>query len=90
MRNVPAGLPVRPPKTMPIVAAASASAPAPASPAVSNTGANAIPVAGPPTRVTDPAITPSNGFSPKARAIPIPMKFWTKQKTVAKARKIAT
>ncbi len=75
---------------MPKVAEVSARVPAPTSPAFSSSGANASPVAGPPTKVTEPAITPSRGCSPKPRAMAIPRKFCTKQKTVAKTRKMTT
>ena len=73
---------------MPNVAEVSASVPAPTSPASSSSGEKARPVAGPPTSVTDPATTPSSGCSPKAWAIAMPRKFWTKQKAMAKSRKI--
>ena len=75
---------------MPAVAAVSASGPAPRRPACSNTGAKASPVAGPPTSVTEPAITPSSGFSPKPSAMAMPVKFCTKQKSVASTRKTST
>jgi len=64
-----------PPQVIPNVAAVIASVPAPITPAFSKSGAKAMPVAGPPTKVTDPAITPSSGFTPNADEIPIPMKF---------------
>src|SRR5688572_25385422 len=60
-RYVPIGPPITPPETMPTIAAATASVAAPGTPACSNNGANAKPVAGPPVRVTDPASTPING-----------------------------
>ena len=75
---------------MPNVAEVSASVPAPTSPASSSSGEKARPVAGPPTSVTEPATTPSSGCSPKAWAMAIPRKFWTKQKAMEKSRKITT
>ena len=44
-------------------------------PAFSNNGAKASPVAGPPVRVTEPARTPNSGLSPKGRAIAAPRRF---------------
>ena len=44
-------------------------------PAFSNSGAKASPVAGPPVRVTDPARTPKRGLRPKGRAINAPTTF---------------
>ncbi len=79
MSQVPIGVPVSPPNTMPNVAEVSASVPAPTRPALSSSGAKASPVAGPPTRVTEPAMTPSSGCSPKPRAMAMPRKFCTKQ-----------
>ena len=48
---------------------------APWTPAFSNRGAKARPVAGPPVRVTDPARTPNRGLSPKGREISAPRTF---------------
>jgi len=69
--QVPTGVPVSPPVMIPKVAEVRARVPAPTSPASSSSGANASPVAGPPTSLTEPAITPINGFSPKPRAMAV-------------------
>ncbi len=60
---------------MPTIAAATASVAAAGTPAASNSGANARPVAGPPVSVTDPASTPINGCCPSAIATPAPITF---------------
>ena len=60
---------------MPTIAADTASVAAPATPALSNSGANASPVAGPPVSVTEPASTPISGCSPSAHATPAPTTF---------------
>ena len=60
---------------MPTIAADTASVAAPGTPALSNSGANASPVAGPPVSVTDPASTPNSGCSPSAIATTAPSTF---------------
>ena len=51
--------------TMPTIAAAIATVAAPGTPACSNAGANARPVAGPPVSVTEPFSTPNSGCMPE-------------------------
>ena len=70
MSHVPIGPPMSPPETMPTIAEATASVAADGTPASSNSGANASPVAGPPVSVTDPASTPSSGGWPSSVAMP--------------------
>ncbi len=60
---------------MPPIATAIATDDAPTTPASSNSGANARPVAGPPVSVTEPASTPNSGCSPKPTAIRMPTTF---------------
>ena len=79
-----------PPATMPTMAEATASVAAPGTPACSKSGANASPVAGPPMRVSEPAITPRRGGAPSARARPTPTRFCTAPTAVAIARSRAT
>ena len=50
---------------MPTIAAATATVAAPGTPACSNAGANARPVAGPPVSVTEPFSTPNSGCMPE-------------------------
>ena len=88
MRSVPTGPPMRPPDTMPTIAAAIATVAAPGTPACSNAGANASPVAGPPVSVTDPFSTPNSGCMPIGSAISTPITFWTTASTVESSRKI--
>ena len=65
IRNVATGPPTRPPQTIPAIAAATAIDGAPTTPACSNAGANARPVAGPPVSVTEPTSTPNSGIEPE-------------------------
>ena len=57
------------------MAADTASVAAPGTPALSKSGANANPVAGPPVSVTEPASTPNSGCSPSAIATTAPTTF---------------
>ena len=75
---------------MPPIATAIATGAAPATPACSNSGANARPVAGPPVSVTDPASTPKSGWSPKPIAIRMPTMFCTMANTVASRKNLRT
>jgi hypothetical protein len=75
---------------MPTMAAATARVAAAGTPAASNSGANARPVAGPPVSVTEPASTPINGFCPSAIATPAPITFWTNAMTVESRKKRTT
>ncbi len=59
---------------MPTIAAAIATVAAPGTPACSNAGANARPVAGPPVSVTDPFSTPNSGCMPIGSAIRTPTR----------------
>ena len=79
-----------PPATMPAVAAATASVAAPGTPACSNSGANASPVAGPPVSVTDPASTPISGCWPSIQATALPTTFWRAATTKAIRKKPKT
>ena len=76
--------------TMPLMAAVIATTVAPLTPACSNSGANARPVAGPPVSVTEPASTPSSGGRPMAAARPAPSTFCSSAATVEMARNHAT
>ena len=75
---------------MPTIAAATASVAAAGTPAASNSGANARPVAGPPVSVTDPASTPINGFCPSATATPAPITFCMNAMTLENTKKTTT
>jgi hypothetical protein len=72
------------------MAAATASVAAAGTPAASNSGANARPVAGPPVSVTDPASTPINGLCPSTIATPTPRTFWRNAMTVENRKKMTT
>ncbi len=76
--------------TMPPIATAIATEDAPTTPASSNSGANARPVAGPPVSVTEPARTPNSGCRPNPIAIRMPTTFCTTAKTVASRKKRST
>ena len=78
-----------PPETMPTIAEATASVAADGTPASSNSGANASPVAGPPVSVTDPASTPSSGGCPSSVAMPRPSTFCAMAASVEATKKIS-
>ena len=84
------GPPMSPPETMPTIAEATASVAADGTPASSNSGANANPVAGPPVSVTDPASTPSSGGWPSSVATPRPSTFCAMAASVEATKKIST
>ena len=63
---------------------------APATPARSNSGANASPVAGPPVRVVEPASTPNSGCRPKPVATAMPSRFCATANTLASSRNSIT
>ena len=75
---------------MPAIAEATATVEAPGTPAFSNSGANARPVAGPPVSVTDPFSTPNSGCWPSNAARPAPITFCTMASTVHSSVKIST
>ena len=79
-----------PPETMPTIAAATARVAAPATPACSNSGAKANPVAGPPVRVTEPASTPISGCWPSSQAVRPPTTFCTTAISVASTKNSST
>ena len=90
MSHVPIGPPMSPPETMPTIAEATASVAADGTPASSNSGANANPVAGPPVSVTDPASTPSSGGWPSSVAMPRPSTFCAMAASVEATKKSST
>ena len=90
MSSVPTGPPISPPLTMPTIAAATATVAAPGTPACSNAGAKASPVAGPPVRVTEPVRTPNSGCMPSGTASAIPTTFCSTARTVDSRKKMST
>ena len=90
MSIVIAGPPTSPPSTIPAIAEATAIDSAPVTPASSNSGANARPVAGPPVSVVDPASTPNSGCRSKPTATAMPNRFWNTANALAMPRKIIT
>jgi len=90
IKKVPSGPPINPPLMIPNMAAATAMVLAPVTPAFSNNGAKARPVAGPPVKVTEPARTPNRGFRPRRTARPAPRTFWKMAATVAMMKKSKT
>ncbi len=75
---------------MPTIAAATATDAAPGTPAASNAGANASPVAGPPVSVTDPLRTPKSGGMPSGAARTTPSTFCSTASTVQNRKKTIT
>ena len=75
---------------MPAIAAATARVAAPGTPACSNSGAKASPVAGPPVSVTDPASTPISGCCPSIHATALPTTFCSAATTSAIIKKPRT
>ena len=84
------GPPIRPPTTIPAIAEATAIDSAPSTPASSNSGAKARPVAGPPVSVVEPASTPNSGCRSKPTATAMPSRFCATANTVASARNTST
>ena len=88
--TVATGPPIKPPQTMPAMAEATAIDSAPVTPAFSNRGAKASPVAGPPVSVVEPASTPNSGCKPNPIATAIPSRFWAMANTEANSRNTTT
>ena len=88
--QVTTGPPIRPPQTMPAIAAVTAIDSAPFNPAASNSGAKARPVAGPPVRVAEPASTPNIGCRPNSLATAMPTRFCSTANPLAMTRNTAT
>jgi len=88
--TVMVGPPITPPQMMPAIAAVMARVSAPCSPASSNSGAKAMPVAGPPVSVAEPASTPNIGCRSNIQATPMPTRFCSTANRLASTRKIIT